>query len=399
MAKRHFNDFNNNNSYSNSHNHSNQNHNDYGAPATKRRRIDENRDYSAIEGTNQSLGVLAASSMDQQMIAKHYGNRTNTELEKREQSSIIQLRKINNWVKSVLINKFCHTKASVLDIGGGKGGDLNKWSHQRIEQLVHVDHAIGSIMDCKQRYNDGVAKNKFSFAMKLICADAFGRLISDSLDEDIYFDLVSSQFALHYAFETKERVHAMLTNVTQRLREDGYFIGTIPDANVLVQKWRSKPPDCHEFGNSKYKVQFKTNTSMHAQMDRKKLLNLDNPYAIRYMFNLDDAVDCPEYLLHFDNFVKIAEQAPYELELVYDCNFHEFFVRNYDDNVFRKLLQKIGILDPFTGKGEIYNNQWEIAYLYKVFVFKKKRTQNKTYPVRKTQTVKDILDGDIIVCQ
>ena len=112
-----------------------------------------------------------------------------------------------------------------------------------------------------------------------------------------------------------------------RLREDGYFIGTIPDANVLVQKWRGKPPNQHQFGNGKYKVTFKCDQ----ENMKKKKLDFDKlPYAIRYMFNLNDAVDCPEYLLHFDNFVEIASKEPYNLELIYDCNFHEFFARNYN---------------------------------------------------------------------
>ena len=92
-----------------------------------------------------------------------------------------------------------------------------------------------------------------------------------------------------------------------RLREDGYFIGSIPDANVLVQKWRSKPPNNHQFGNSKYRVTFKCDED---NMKKKKINFEKPPYAIRYMFNLNDAVDCPEYILHFDNFVEIAAKQP-----------------------------------------------------------------------------------------
>ena len=181
-----------------------------------------------------------------------------------------------------------------------------------------------------------------------------------------------------------------------RLREDGYFIGTIPDANVLVQKWRHKAPNVHDFGNTKYKVTFKCDTE---PMKKKKLNNLnEKPFAIRYMFNLNDAVDCPEYLLHFDNFVEMASKEPYNLELVYDCNFHEFFARNYNDHHHRKLLQKIGILDYY-GKGSIYNDQWDIAYLYKVFVFKKKNLKNIKYPTRPIQAAQHIDDKDMRVCQ
>jgi mRNA (guanine-N7-)-methyltransferase len=62
-------------------------------------------------------------------------------VESREFSPIIGLKKFNNWIKSVLIGKFAFRAnnaagARVLDIGCGKGGDLNKWKQARIRLYV-----------------------------------------------------------------------------------------------------------------------------------------------------------------------------------------------------------------------------------------------------------------------
>lgn len=65
-------------------------------------------------------------------------------MDQRELSPIIGLKKFNNWIKSVLIGKFCDRPrdygmsrgARVLDIGCGKGGDLNKWKQARISLYV-----------------------------------------------------------------------------------------------------------------------------------------------------------------------------------------------------------------------------------------------------------------------
>lgn len=64
-------------------------------------------------------------------------------VDQREFSPIIGLKKFNNWIKSVLIGKFAFRDrgrpgAKVLDIGCGKGGDLNKWNKARIQLYVGI---------------------------------------------------------------------------------------------------------------------------------------------------------------------------------------------------------------------------------------------------------------------
>lgn len=83
----------------------------------------------------------------------------------RQQSPIIGLKNFNNWVKSVLIARFAHPvlrredgndrkgsrgngneplkfqgggEAKVLDLGCGKGGDLNKWQKAKVKFYVGV---------------------------------------------------------------------------------------------------------------------------------------------------------------------------------------------------------------------------------------------------------------------
>ena len=53
---------------------------------------------------------------------------------------------------------------------------------------------------------------------------------------------MSSQFAIHYAFESEARARAMLKNVSCRLKQGGYFFGTVPDADRLVKRWRHEAP-------------------------------------------------------------------------------------------------------------------------------------------------------------
>lgn len=74
-----------------------------------------------------------------------YGQKKNITMQERTHYlATSDLRKFNNWIKSVLISTYtqkiqsllneknCVGKLSILEIGCGKGGDLPKWAHHKI---------------------------------------------------------------------------------------------------------------------------------------------------------------------------------------------------------------------------------------------------------------------------
>lgn len=62
------------------------------------------------------------------------------------------------------------------------------------------------------------------------------------------------QFALHYSWSTEARARKALANVSALLRPGGTFIGTMPDANVIIKRLREGiqilAPYFNLFGNS-----------------------------------------------------------------------------------------------------------------------------------------------------
>jgi mRNA (guanine-N7-)-methyltransferase len=115
---------------------------------------------------------------------------------------------------------------------------------------------------------------------------------------------------MHYAFESETKVRTMLDNVTKYLRPGGRFIGTTPNAEILLYATlssvlaaltiscrssladaRRKDPNTLKFGNNVYNVHFDSSTP--------------STYGHRYMFFLADAVEnVPEYVVYWKNFVK-----------------------------------------------------------------------------------------------
>ncbi|KAI5075436.1 hypothetical protein GOP47_0009512 [Adiantum capillus-veneris] len=305
---------------------------------------------------------LPATDDSQQLIAEHYSNRSNQTVQEREASPIIHLKKLNNWNKSVLIQLYTKKNDSVIDIACGKGGDLIKWDKAKVSYYVGIDLAKGSIEDAGTRYNgDASHKSKsFSFPARLIHADCFTVHLDEVLQDEGPFDICSCQFALHYSWASEEEARAALQNASAVLNPGGYFIGTMPDANVIVRKLRET--DGLEFGNACYNVKFGD------KYKEKKFLRSE-PFGIQYQFHLEDAVSCPEWLVHFPTFQALAKE--YGLELVFKKNFHDFCHEHIKTPIFAELMKIVGALGHGSSRDRLSDDEWDAAYIYMAFVFKK----------------------------
>lgn len=52
---------------------------------------------------------------------------------------------------------------------------------------------------------------------------------------------------MHYSWSTEARARRALANVSALLRPGGIFIGTMPDANVIIKKLREGLSCAHDF--------------------------------------------------------------------------------------------------------------------------------------------------------
>ncbi|KAI9659647.1 MAG: mRNA cap guanine-N7 methyltransferase [Alyxoria varia] len=209
------------------------------------------------------------------------------------ESKIKGLRSFNNWVKSAIIQKFSpnedfsrlqaqgggryyDNKSSnrrdtsqndqgllVLDVGCGKGGDLEKWKNapQRVDLYVGVDPADVSVDQARGRYGSmpRFARGRRVFDANFLVKDCFSAWLGEipiiqkvgidpSVGPDGFnppvpkaggFDVVTMMFVLHYAFESEEKARMMLRNVAGSLKAGGRFLGAIPNSDVLSSRVRN----------------------------------------------------------------------------------------------------------------------------------------------------------------
>ncbi|KAH9932160.1 guanine-N(7)-methyltransferase [Amylocystis lapponica] len=332
-----------------------------GSPGTAilRKRKRDNEDRQGRRAKRRRTGDVG-------LVVEHYNTRPEVGVTQRQESPIIGLKSFNNWVKSVLISRFAGPvlaasppdpnfrggggggKGRVLDMGCGKGGDLTKWAKARIRELVGLDIAAVSIEQAQSRH---ATLRGTRFAAAFFPLDCYAHELTAVLPPALLtrpFDVVSLQFCMHYAFETEQKARTMLANVAHSLRRGGVFIGTIPNSAQLLDRLDSLPPNAEDlsWGNNVYTIRFEDRTQRPT-------------FGHRYWFFLKDAVDdVPEYVVHWDNFVRMA--AEYGLHPVYKKEFHEVFEEHHEHPEFGPLLVRMKVVDA-NEESQMDEDQWEAA--------------------------------------
>lgn len=331
----------------------------------RRKLVDEQFKAHEIEMTaNKTINV-------DQIVREHYNERTFISTKtRRNLSPILKLRNFNNAIKFMLIDKYTKKNDVVLELGCGKGGDLRKYGSAGISQFIGIDISNASIQEAHKRYR---SMRNLSYQVILITGDCFGESLGVAVEPfpECRFpcDIVSTQFCLHYAFETEEKAKRTLLNVSKSLKLGGIFFGTIPDSEFIRYKLDRIDPTVEKpsWGNSIYKVTFENNDY------HKNGKQFPTPFGNMYTYWLEDAIDnVPEYVIPFETLRSLAHEYGMELEL--QMPFNQFFVQEIP-HWFNKFSPKMREgLQRSDGKLGVEGAEKEAAsYFYTVFAFRKVR--------------------------
>ncbi|KAF7545450.1 hypothetical protein G7Z17_g9160 [Cylindrodendrum hubeiense] len=411
--------------------------------AIRQRQIDRERGAASLQA-NQEDENKARGIND--VVRQHYNNVPERGRDWRTRDSKIKgLRVFNNWIKSCIIQRYSpdedHTPGSreegrssgkdllVLDIGCGKGGDLNKWQQapQPIQLYVGLDPADVSIDQARERYRTlgsrggrggrgGGGRGGYNnrrpppppFDARFHVKDCYGESIEDI--EIIHqvgwdpspmnrrgFDVVSMMFSMHYAFENEKNARTMLRNVAGALKKGGRFIGCIPNSDVLgehVRKFNEKaaakreaknadgdgsttPPAADpedgelEEGEAEPTAEWGNSIYRVRFPGKTPEDGIFRPaFGWKYNFFLDEAVEeVPEYVVPWEAFRALADD--YNLELQFHRTFPEIWEAEKDDADLGPLSERMGVRGRGGGPLLVSDDEMEAASFYIGFCFYK----------------------------
>lgn len=289
------------------------------------------------------------------------------------QGAIISgMRDYNNDVKRHIITKYASElrrnnrkrEIKLLDIGCGRGGDLDKWSDASINEVFGVDESHPNIVMGKERL---YGFHKY-FPQRVVYAQGDANKLlhtgdagQDAIDKEIlvshykevqlnYYNLVSCQFAIHYFCKSDDDLVNFIKNICCNITLNGYFIGTALDGRRIFEMLGDRD-------------------SITGNKDGTMIWKIDKKYADKEIAPTGQQIDnmiisigdkpIPEYLFNFDNFVTVAKQYGLELiELVRFNDLRDKIIKRTKSQVMSEDEQKLSdvnicfafIKKPITGE-------------------------------------------------
>lgn len=284
-----------------------------------------------------------------QLITQHYNAKNDSS--NRNDSSIINIRRFNNWIKIVMFSRYVAKETVCIDLACGKGGDLGKWNQCNITSLLCIDIADNSIIHATKRLKEF---GEFAQKVQLRTADCFTKKLLEDSDQCNMFDVCSMQFALHYSFETEEKARNLLQNISDGLKKDGIFMGTIPNEKKIL-----------DASQNEKKNEFYTVRKVDCDVNY-------GDFGQAYWFYLKDAVDCLEFLVPFTRFVGLAQE--YNLTLESESSFAKIYEEEIAEDKYRSdrrsHLRKL--FDDQISSEKLTCEDWSCIMLYRAFVFRKR---------------------------
>jgi len=325
------------------------------------------------------------------------------------------MRDFHNFIKSNIVYVYCNQKFLAdktlkkldhLELGMGRGGELMKLYHARVNSIVGFDidyegmysatNGIISRYQTMKRKYPGFPKSTF------LIADATNKLnfedqnksmgiVSDenkSNVEKIFgknhqdknhnkFDIFSCQFMIHYCFKNDDTLNNFCSNVNKYLNKDGFLLITTVDGKLLNDSFVNDVVVQYYTDNGKKKKLFEYVKKYNDTDTKKTGLSIDfflDSFMVEGTYQTEYIVD-PTFIineLETKCDVRLVDTDSFENQFYINKHFFEnngkYEANDKTKNFFMKIKEFYNFDD------EINKNSFELTKLYRYFIFQKNYT-------------------------
>jgi len=240
---------------------------------------------------------------DEPLPEKYY--KTTRNINKKTGELAKYMYKFNNHVKRELYKQYVKPGDKILEIAGGRGGDIDKAISQGAARIVITDQDGQALKEAERRSISILKKFKSNAQLDFLKVD-LNQPVGDEIAGvigDTQMDIVSCQFAFHYFMGNLKALKNITKIVDRFLKPGGYFIFTSLDGKTVFDLLKGKS-----------EVVFEKNG--------KRVASIDKLYSGNRMTKYGQEIDVyiekiglkhKEFLLNFDAVIKHFEKMGYNL--------------------------------------------------------------------------------------
>jgi hypothetical protein len=240
-----------------------------------------------------------------------FGNKNidnNYYLDIKKKGLSFNLYKYNNYIKNYLYDKYLKKGDNVLDLAGGRGGDLSKMKNSNY--VLHINIVNKLLEEATNRYSKMNTQPNINFLKFNLLGNNINKINKIKKNKNINkFNLITCQFAFHYFCESKKSIDFIVKIINDNLEINGIFMMTGYDGQLIFDLLKNNDSLNYKYKNSIFAKIIK-------KYDEKIFKNYGQPINV-YIEKIEIPQD--EYLINFNYLTKQFKK--HNISIVEENNF------------------------------------------------------------------------------
>ena len=357
-----------------------------------------------------------------------------TDLYYQKKSGLVKdMGAFHNFIKSQLMYTYFTAlytgeQLKILDIGTGRGGDINKFYYVLAEMVVCIDPDGESLITSATRsavstyqhlkntkpnvppmyFIQGDAGLLFKYENQIKVTGTLNNENKELMNKylnfenpKIIFDRMDCQFAVHYLLKSQQTWNNFLENTNKFLREGGYFVFTTFDGDIINNKLKEHGGRYTQYyeENGEKKILFDI---VQKYDDKATDRGPGNTIDVYMAWIFDEGVYMPEYLVYKDFLINSFKENC-DMDMIETGLFEDMYYNNEEfiktssryeqDNKRIKFFKNIA---KFYNQSEFNQKCRQYSFLNRYYVFKKKEknlkeVREKYYSDKKSKSTPKIV--------